>query len=252
VAAARKLLRRSARERAGALLLEGPRHVIDALHAGARVRELFIDEQLGEDPELFSLAAERGVTATRVPPRVISSLSDASTPQGVVAVVDVPATPLGLLPRDASLVVVLAGVRDPGNAGTLVRSAAAAGANAIVFCRGTVDPWHPRTVRASAGAAFRTRVVGDADPPTAAQELRARDCVLLAAHAAGPPADELDLTRPLGLFLGNEAWGMGPAENALVDGLVSVPMPGGVESLNVAIAGSVLMFEAVRQRRVVR
>jgi TrmH family RNA methyltransferase len=213
---------------------------------------VFLDDELaGADElgELGELAMRCGAVVTRVPPRVVASLSDTPTPQGVVAVAEMPDARLHEIPSGPSLVVVLAGVRDPGNAGTLIRSAAAAGADAIVFCTGTVDPWHPKSVRSAAGAAFALPVVRGMGLAHAVGALRAHGCTVLAAEASGPPADECDLTRPVAFVLGNEASGMDVADRALVDGSVSVPMPGRIDSLNVAIAGSVLLFEASRQRR---
>ncbi|HEX2235733.1 MAG TPA: RNA methyltransferase [Actinomycetota bacterium] len=246
--AARKLLRRAGRLEAGAFLVEGPRAIGDALRAGAGVRSVFVAADGGpRDVEVAAAAA--GVAVTRVPRRVLAALCDTVTPQGAVAVVDAPPAGLPALPPSGSLFVVLADVRDPGNAGTLVRSAAAARADAVVFARGSVDPLHPKAVRASAGSLLALPLVREVSLEETLGALRARGVALVGADAAGAPADETDLVRPLALVLGNEAWGLPGPVRARTDELVSVPMPGGVESLNVGIAGAILLFEAVRQRR---
>jgi TrmH family RNA methyltransferase len=223
--------------------------VLEALRAGTEVKRVFVAD--GEDlpRELLSLAARRDVPVLCVSPAIVSALSDTVTPQGVVAVVRAPAVRLDDIAEDASLVLVLAGVRDPGNAGTLVRSAAAARADAVVFAPDTVDPFGPKTVRASAGALFRVPVVTGAGLAEWIHALSARGVRILAADAAGAPADEVDLARPVAFVLGNEASGLPRDLQPHVDARVAIPMPGPLESLNAAVAGSILLFEAIRQRR---
>lgn len=185
----------------------------------------------------------------RVTDDVVSSLSDTATPQGVVAVVEMRSLELGDLPGDADLVIVLADVRDPGNAGTVLRSALAAGADAAVFASGSVDPYHPKTVRAGAGALFRLPVVRGIDLADALSVLKGAGFSLLGAEASAQvPYTDVDMTGKLALVLGNEAWGLPSEAPAVIDLFVSIPMPGPVESLNVGIAGALLLFEAVRQR----
>ncbi|MFN2388540.1 MAG: TrmH family RNA methyltransferase [Actinomycetota bacterium] len=245
---ARKLRRRAARDEAGTFLAEGPKPVAAALAAGARVHDLFIGESARPDPGLLESARARKVAVTRVGDAVIRAICDAATPQGVVAVVAMGPQPE--LPARPTLVVVLAEVRDPGNAGTLVRSAVAAGADAVVFSKGSADPFGPKTVRAAAGALFAVPVLRDVDLPSVFGALRARGVTIVGTDArATTTYDALDLTRPVAFALGNEAWGLDPSTVALTDETVRVPMPGDAESLNVGIAGSLLLFEAVRQRR---
>ena len=223
-----------------------------ALTAGAPVRELFLASDLEETArdEFETDAARVGIAVHACSTHVIKALSETKTPQGVVAVVEAATTSLQDLPAGLDLAVVLAEVRDPGNAGTLLRSAAAAGAGAVVFTRGSVDPLGPKTVRASAGALFEVRVVRDVSLEDAAGALRERGLALLGTDAAAPmPIDEVDLVRPLALVLGNEAWGYAEGWREVLDEVVAIPMPGHVESLNVGIAGSIVLFEAVRQRR---
>jgi TrmH family RNA methyltransferase len=181
---------------------------------------------------------------------VLKSLADTTTPQGVVAVVEIRAIDLHELAAGASLLLVLAGVRDPGNAGTLLRSAFAAGADGVVFAAGAVDPLHPKTVRASAGAVFRVAVAREKGLGDVLGVLRGAGLTVVGADASAPERfDRTDFTRRTVLVVGNEAWGLPPEAKDLLDEVVGIPMPGPAESLNVGIAGSILLFECVRQRR---
>ncbi|MGH2734755.1 MAG: TrmH family RNA methyltransferase [Actinomycetota bacterium] len=248
VLAARKLLRRAERERAGAFLVEGPLGVRDALRAGLAT-ELFVAEEGHGFGELIDLAERSGVDAFLAGPGVIEALSDTTTPQGVVAVARANSCGTDEL-EGSTLVTVLAGVRDPGNAGTLIRSSLAAGADGVVMPRGAVDPFNPKTVRAAAGALFAIRVAVPDGIEGALQELKGLGLRLIGADArSAAPPEEVDLTEPVALVLGNEAWGIPGGQAALLDAIVGIPMPGPAESLNVGIAGSILLFEAVRQRR---
>jgi RNA methyltransferase, TrmH family len=220
--------------------------VAEALSAGAYVVEVFVIP--GASEKIESLAAAADVPVHRVSEQVLASVSDTATPQGVVARVRSPALSIEELELGAGLVVVLADVRDPGNAGTLMRSALAVGADGVVACSGAVDPLHPKTVRASAGAIFRISLVRGVEVGAAVEALRARGLVVVGADQNGADAWTVDLTRPLALVIGNEAWGMGSTVRSAVDEVVSIPMPGPTESLNAGIAGSVLLFEALRQR----
>ncbi len=214
-----------------------------------RVRDLFVSEDfpLGEHEREWDAAR---ITPEVVAPDVMQAMSDTTTPQGVLAVVETPRASLADLPAEADLVLVLADVRDPGNAGTLVRSAAAAGAGAVVFTAGSVDPYGPKTVRSSAAALFSLAVVTDVTTDDVAGELHTRGMTIVGTDAAAETSMyDSDLTRPIALVMGNEAAGLPDAARSITDEVVAIPMPGDAESLNVGIAGSLLLFEAVRQRR---
>jgi RNA methyltransferase, TrmH family len=226
------------------------------------VTELFIagDGVAGaeaRDRELVSLrrvethAASRGVPITHVGDDVIAALSDTTTPQGIVAVVAIDEVSIADMARTADLILVLAEVRDPGNAGTLLRSALGAGAGGVVLSRGTVDAWTSKTVRASAGALFKVPIKSGSPVEEALRELRSAGFSLVGTDAGARRApEEVDLTGRVAVVVGNESWGMPPSAAGLVDIAVGIPMPGPAESLNAGIAGSILLFEAVRQRRV--
>jgi RNA methyltransferase, TrmH family len=245
VVAARKLQRRSARDREGAFLVEGRVVVGELLASELEVTDLFVAS--GSDlGELVAAAEAAGVRVAEVPESVVALLADTRTPQGVVAVARLPASSI---PDHATLVVVLADVRDPGNAGTLVRTAYAAGADAVVFGPGAVDPFNAKTLRAASGAAFHVPVIRGVALETVLELLSRRGIRTVGtAASASVRYDEVDLTAPVAFVLGNEAWGIAAELGAHLDENVSIPMPGPMESLNVATAGAILLFEAVRQR----
>ncbi|MGH2699201.1 MAG: TrmH family RNA methyltransferase [Actinomycetota bacterium] len=241
VLAARRLLRRSERSRTGAFLVEGPIPAHEAIRAGD-IEQLFVDAEAPFAEEWLG----RGALA--VSRRVMAALSDTSTPQGVVAVARMHTVSLSEVAGD--LVVVLSEVRDPGNAGTLIRSAVAAGAGAVIFCPGSVDPFNSKTVRATAGLLFHVDVVAGVALADAANELGDKGFRMVGADATSTRSpEEIDLVAPVAIVLGNESWGLEASARALLDEEVGIPMPGPAESLNVGIAGSILLFEAVRQRR---
>ena len=193
-----------------------------------------------------------GARVFELAPGVLERVAGTVSPQPLMAVCALPLASLDRLSGERpQLVVVCANVRDPGNAGTLVRSAWAAGASGVVCCDGTVDMWNPKAVRSSAGAVFHLPVVVGAAVEPVLDELGKWGLERWGAVAAGGTSyDELNLTHPCALVVGNESAGLPVAALAgHLDGLVSIPMPGGAESLNVGAAASVLCFEAARQRR---
>ena len=244
--AARKLTRRAFRERERRFLLEGPLALGDALAAGAPVHDVFVSDELSE---VVVAAAAAGARIHEVSEQILRAVSDAATPQGVVAVVELRDAALDELSLDAGLVLVLSQIRDPGNAGTLIRSAAASGCGGIVFSTGSVDPFAPKTLRAAAGSVFRAPLVTKVELTDAVAHLRSAGFALVGADARSEKSlYELDLERPTAIVLGNESWGLGDADARELDVVAGIPMPGPVESLNVGVAGSLFLFEAARQR----
>ena len=224
--------------------------VRDALDAGIVIRDAFVRADDPELGDLLPLLRAAGIDPLEVGDGVLKAVADTDTPQGVVAVAETPRFSLGELSEEADLVLVLDQVRDPGNAGTMIRSAAAAGADCVVFTSGSVDAFAPKTVRSSAGSAFKVPVVASVETGAAIEQLREAGFTLVAGSGSADAAVyDVDLTGKVGVLVGNEAWGLqGPAADG-VDVTASIPMEEGVESLNVAVAASILLFEAVRQRR---
>jgi TrmH family RNA methyltransferase len=246
----RRLLARSdARRQACRFVIEGPTLLADALAAGATVEAVYAGPA-GVDLPAVGQARERGIPVQLLAEGIVERVADTVTPQPVLAVVARVETPLTAL-RSSDLLVICVDIRDPGNAGTLLRAAEAAGAGGVVCCGGTVDVFNPKTVRASAGAIFHVPVAIGGD---ATEVLRTAGSWGLRRWAAdandGTSYDAVDLTVPTALVLGNEAHGFGGHDlDAVIDGRVRIPMHGRAESLNVAVAGAVLCFEAARQRR---
>lgn len=221
-----------------------------ALDAGCTVREVYVDEAAAHRTDVLALAARLDAEAEPwvLPTGVLDRVGDVEVSQGIVAVVD--HEPVhSPHADDAPFVVALAGLQIPGNVGTLIRAAAAAGADAVV-CAAGADPTSPKVVRASAGAAFAIPVASSPEPHLAVARLRA-DGYRIAASVVrgGAPYDEADLALPLALVLGDEAHGLPDDLVAEADLRVTIPMAGPTESLNVAMAGTLLCFEVLRRRR---
>jgi TrmH family RNA methyltransferase len=241
--------RRSARSAECAFVIDGPTLLRDALDAGVPLGEVVAEAQCPAD--LLARAAEAGATVRSVDDGVLARVTDTVTPQPVAAIARFADVPPGTAAAAAGpLALVLVGVRDPGNAGTLLRSAEAAGAGAVLFCDGSVDPYGPKCVRASAGSVFRLAVTRSGEAGEALARLASAGLGTLATVARGAPSyDQVDLADPVALVLGNEAHGLPGDVAARVERAVSIPMVGRTESLNVGMAGTILCFESLRQRR---
>lgn len=196
-------------------------------------------------------ARDSGVAVRDVAAGALAKVTSPVTPQAMAAIAAIPDPPADDVL--AGLVIVLVGVGDPGNAGTLLRVAEAAGASAVVCCADAVDPWNPKCIRASAGSSFRVPTIDAGSVAECVARLRGVGMRLIACDAGAPTVhDESDLTGDVAILLGNEAHGLVDGADDAADLLVSVPMEGAVESLNVAMTGTVLAFESARQRRSAR
>jgi TrmH family RNA methyltransferase len=245
VAAAARLKKRAFREEDGRFLVEGAQAVGEALDDPVRLRSLFVTDAL--DPTAVR-ARQAGVEVTVVTDAVMGKLTSTVTPQGVVGTAEFLDVPIDELPPDACL-ALLHEVRDPGNAGTVLRSADAAGAGGIVFTGSSVDVYNPKTVRAAAGSHFHVPLVRGVSTGVAIDALRVRGYRVLAMSAEG--ADDLyrsDLSGPVAFLFGNEAHGLPADVVATADGSVRVPQAGKAESLNLAAAATVCLFEWARRR----
>ncbi len=229
-------------------MVEGVRLIEEALLAGARPElALVAPEQLERTPRggdlLKRLAAFRCWPVTET---VLRALSDTVTPQGAIALFPVPRLPSR--PVTGPIVLVLDRVRDPGNAGTLLRSADASGVVHTVAFVDSVDAYAPKVVRAAMGSHFRLTIIEDARWSDLLPLLADRPRWLAVAHG-GTSYDQVDWTKDCALILGGEAEGAGPEATAAASGRITIPMAGPVESLNAAMAGTILLFEAARVRR---
>lgn len=256
IRSARRLVRRKEREAAGRFLAEGPQAVREALAAPEVVSRLFVSTSSADAQlNLVQSALGHGIDVCSVSDPDLLSLSDTMTPQGVVAVcrtVDVDLDQA--LAGQPTLVMCCASVRDPGNAGSVIRSADAFGASAVILSAGSVDAYNSKTVRATAGSLFHLPLVVGAELEAAVDAFRARGLQVLAADGAG--GDDLgDLARADELLkstvwlMGNEAWGL-PEEHArLADRVVRVPIYGRAESLNLGTAAAVCLYASASAQR---
>lgn len=259
MAAARKLLRRAERERAGRFLIEGARAVREALdwsaERGGGLHELFVTARAAaRHPELVEAARATGARVSEVTERAAASLAETTTPQGLVAVCATLTGRAGDAVRGARLVAVLAGVSDPGNAGTVIRTADAAAADAVLLTGDTVDVHNGKCVRASAGSVFHLPLAPERDPEVALAACRDAGLRLLAADGAGAAdLDELaeagDLREPTAWLFGSESHGLPPTLLLAADASVRVPLYGRAESLNLAAAAAVCLYASARAQR---
>ena len=230
---------RKGRERraAGVFLAEGRREVERAFAAGLAVREVFVAPAL-----LPGWTPDGDTTVTEVTPRVLAKLSYRDEPEGVLAVVDVPTRSI---PEDATLILVAVAIEKPGNLGAMARSAAAAGADALLVADAECDPWNPNAIRASTGAVFTLPVL-----ETTLDDVARLDVQRVAAVVdAGTSYTDADLTPPTALVVGAEDTGLDDRWRALADVEVSIPVRAApIDSLNASAAAAVLLYESLRQR----
>jgi len=246
----RRALAAPGRDSDGLAGIEGPNLLGEAVRAGLRVDCVFVAQGAEALLEGVELAEETEVLV--MPRELLAGAMTTETPQAVAALVAQPVWSweqvIGIRGRPAPLLVVLAGVQDPGNLGTILRSAEAFGASGVVSLAGTVSAWNPKAVRGSAGSVFRLPMIAagaeDAIPRLHKERIR----IWATLPHGATPANEANLAGPVALVIGNEGNGVPAAVLARADDLLTIPCPGPVESLNAAVAASVLLYEASRQR----
>lgn len=233
------------RQQAGLYTAEGIRLLEECLQAGQKPELVIHTEELdSRGKELLAEFISRSIPCEAVTSQVMEYASDTESPQGMLAVLPL-ASPA--LPGSPGLVLVLDALRDPGNLGTLMRSCLAAGADGLLLGPGTVDPFSPKVVRAAMGAHFKLPVLSGSWPEI--DQLTGGMDRYLADMGQGKILWEADLTRPVALILGGEAHGPGPQARQLAGASLHIPMISESESLNAAVAGAVLLFEVMRQRK---
>ena len=242
----RSLAQRRVRQREGRFVVEGTRLLDELVRAGTRPALVFYTEAWAETPagqRLLPLIRTAGEGTWPVNETVMAACAGTQTPQGVLAVVPF----VSLNPRPG-LLLILDGIRDPGNLGTILRSAESAGVGQVLLAPGTVDPYNPKVVRSAMGTHLRLPVFSH--DWAAIRERTEGRAVWLADAAADTAYDAVDWTRPSALIVGGEASGAGQEAARVATGRVSIPMDGEAESLNAAMAATVILFEAARQRRI--
>ncbi len=252
----RALSKRSARSESGTFLAEGPQAVREALTWGRTRGEIISLYATADALARHEFLAVSTIPVTVVEDAILAAMADTVTPQGVLAVCRLPREELASLFRHGAprLVALLAKVRDPGNVGTAIRSADAAGADGVVVSNESVDPWSPKAVRSSAGSLWHLPVISDADLKSVIPELQRHGLqVLAAASNATLTLEEIEqqgrLARPTAWLFGNEAWGLSSAIRDLADSVVSLPIFGHAESLNLSMAATLALYSSVRAQR---
>jgi TrmH family RNA methyltransferase len=248
----RAALLRPGRGETDLVALEGLHLVEEALRSGTRLQTVFVAQ--GHEHLLETLGAidESATEILAVPREVLDSIVSTESPQPIAALAHPRHWPwtevLAKKSGTSALIVVLSGIQDPGNLGTILRSAEAFGATGILCLTGTVSRWNPKAMRASAGSVFRLPVLASSEAK-AFQHLHEAGIRTLAAMAReADPLNETNLTGPVALVIGSEGSGLPPEIAAQCDACITIPCPGPVESLNAAVAASVLLYEASRQR----
>ena len=235
---------RRARASEGLFVIEGPRLLREALAAGVAPELVFYTDEFTASQAGTALLEQVGGATAAVSEAVMKSASDTQSPQGVLAIVP---TPSLHLPHNLDFVLILDGVQNPGNLGAIMRSAEAAGVRGLLLAPNTVDPTNPKVIRSAAGAHFRLPIQSIPDWQAIRQTLSGLT-IYLAAARGGAYYDRVDWRNPSALIIGGEAYGASNPAASLASSRVSIPMVGGAESLNVAVAAGILLFEAARQR----
>ena len=246
----RRALSHPARPGEGPVGIEGPNLLAEAVRAGLHISCVFATR--GTQHLLDPLSLPIATDVLLMPTEILNSALATETPQPIAALVDPPdwtwAHMLGTHSSSAPLIIALAALQDPGNLGTILRSAEAFGATGVISLPGTVSAWNPKAVRASAGSVFRLPLL-TVEPSDAFRHLREAEVRILATTARkAQAAHQIDLTEPVALLIGNEGSGLPDELAAEAGGVITIPCPGPVESLNAAVATSVLLYEASQQR----
>ena len=247
------LARKKDRFAAGQFLVEGPQAVCELL-AHAPELALTVYATMGGESwqfEVDRLADDAGVEIVRVSDDVLAAMADTVQPQGVVAVARLESASLDEALAKAKLVAVLHEVRDPGNAGTVLRAADAAGADVVVFAGESIDPWHPKVVRSTTGSLFHLPIVAAVSLAETVTAARERGLAVIAADVNGDElrADDVALAAPTAWVFGNEARGLSEADRELADRALRLPIYGKAESLNLATAASVCLYTTAFAQR---
>jgi len=237
--------RSKVRQSEKAFVVEGVRLLEEAVNAQWPMNFVLYDETLSERGAalLAELVARGNVEIAEITPGLMAEISDTETPQGILAVLERQTLPL---PLTLTFVVIADQIRDPGNLGTLLRTAEAAGADIAVLTPGTVDPYSPKVIRAGMGAHFHLPILEKSweEVPSLIKDLS----VFLAASSEGVPLWDANLGGPCALLIGGEAFGASPEAEKFATHKVTIPMRGRAESLNAAVAGGILIAEVLRQR----
>jgi RNA methyltransferase, TrmH family len=245
----RRLRTRNYRERSGSFLVEGLNLLQEATDAGARFREIAYVYSRAEEAAFLRSRISEPIPAYEISADLMGWVSDVVTAQGIIGVLDQIDTPYEELDfGEATLLLVADQVRDPGNLGSLLRIADSVGVDAFLMTPGCVDLYNPKVVRSAAGSHFHVKVTRGVDLAGFKRDINGRMSLLGLDPRGEMDYLDVDMTSPVSLMVGNEAFGIVEEDQGVLDGTICIGMPGRSESLNVASAAAVVLFEAVRQR----
>ncbi len=243
----RSLSNKKGRKTAQAILLEGYRLVKDALDSGAEIRYLIISDSFFQKEELF-LSQMPNIKSVQVPDELFSRISETESPQGILAVAEKPVYDKKEIINSIKRVIALEDIQDPGNLGTIIRSADACGFDAVFLSKDSVDPYNPKVIRSTMGSLFHVPVIIEENFTEALHALKSNNILLAAAHIRDAlPCWQADMSGKVAVIIGNEGNGLSDKVLNLVDINVMIPMPGKAESLNASAAASILIYECMRQ-----
>ncbi len=240
------------REEKGCFVIEGARFFEEALKERANILKVVVSEGFlaGRDARINEIRLRIGKMDTiTVADRIFKNLSDTETPQGILAVVKMEKTGLENLPHGDNRLVILERLQDPGNMGTIIRTADAMGFNGVVISHGCVDPYNPKVLRSTMGSVFRVPLYFYTDTEEAFSIIKNRGVRIYATSPRGTTnCHDAELGNNIAFIIGNEASGIAEETASLADEILTIPMPGRAESLNASVAAAVLMYESLRQR----
>ncbi|NLX63211.1 MAG: RNA methyltransferase [Clostridiaceae bacterium] len=245
----KSLSHKKGRMKAQAILLEGWRLVKDALEWGAKIRYFIVSDSFSQKEELFPLKMSN-IKIVQVPDELFSRISETESPQGILAVAEKPVYDKKEILRRIDRVIALENIQDPGNLGTIIRSADACGFDAVLISKDSVDPYNPKVIRSTMGSLFHIPVIVEENFSETLNELKENSFLLAAAHTRDSlPCWQADLSGKVAIIIGNEGNGLSDKVLELSDIAIMIPMPGKAESLNASAAASILIYECMRQKR---
>lgn len=242
------LKEKKARDKEGLFVIEGPHLIEEALHAGFALKFLLFSKKASN--KVVAAVEEMGFSTYLVDEKTMDSVSDTKTNQGLIAVVPKLAFSFDDIKTGKdTMILVCDGIQDPGNLGTMIRSCAGAGCGAVIISDDSVDPYNPKTIRSTGGSIFKLPVICEADIKKTVSYLKAKNIKVLCADASGDESlFECDLSGKTAFVVGSESKGVKKEVLKNCDAVVKIPMQKNVESLNAAVAASVMLFEGMRQR----
>ncbi|HHW48412.1 MAG TPA: 23S rRNA (guanosine(2251)-2'-O)-methyltransferase RlmB [Clostridiaceae bacterium] len=248
----KSLKKRKCREDKNLFFVEGIKITEEALKENAEIVRVLVSEEFvskENSAPLMRAIESRGYKCFILPEKLFKEISDTETPQGIMAVVRAKHSGINEIIHENSSLIILDAIQDPGNMGTIIRTADAAGFDGIIISRGCVDIYNPKVIRATMGSVFRVPFHFSENLADTIRTLKSRDIRVVAAHLKGDKNYfELDMKGKIALVIGNEASGISDEVTVLADDLVLIPMAGRTESLNASVAAGLLMYEVLRQR----